>query len=1596
MRKFYSGILTAVLFAASSLSASAQVSAFSFSQSTGTYTEITGGTVLATATGNSGSAGLDDMIYPIANGSFPFTFNFNGTGYTGANVSSNGFITFGATAPGTTTYSPISATTAYAGAISAWGGDLNSFLNIGGQTGEIRWEAVGSSPNREIVIQYKNIRPGFSTSTTNVYGFNFQIRLHENNNISFVYGPGSYLAGSSTISGSRQVGLRGATNADFINRTSTTTWTGTTAGASNSSSVSYSTSTTTPNMPPSGLTFLWTAPQPCVAPSAQPSSLVLTPGAASIGGSFTAASPAAGGYLVVRTATNVAPVPVNGTLYTLGNSAIGYIESVGSSVSFNSVSLTPSTQYYYWVFSYNSPGCTGGPIYNMTSPLTGSATAGICATLSGVKTIPGDYATITAALSALQASGISGPVILELQSGYNSSAETFPIIFSLIPCGSNANSITVRPAAGVTTSISGSVASGALIRILADNVIIDGSNNGTSSRDLSISNTSSTSPSVIHIGSAGTNTRTNVTIKNTIIINGVNTSSAVVISDATLGSAGYFSNIVLENNSIQKAYIGVYSNAVVAPGNGSGVQYLSNDLSSTGADAIRYIGLYAQGIDGLTVRGNTIGNFDGANNEDDKGIWLATGTSNATVEKNRIFNLNYSGTSGYGGHGMYISTGVTNANVTVSNNMIANMSGDGWNYTSVPTDNPIGIVLSGTQTGINVYFNSINLSGNTLNQTNAMSMGIYLANGSIATIKNNIIVNNLGLASTTGYGASGIYAATSNTQLPGINHNNYWVNPTGSGNKYVGQISSTGQGTFAGWQTATSGEAQGYNIQPQFTSATDLHLIHANNATLDGLGTPIAGITSDIDEETRDASTPDMGADEFFACIPPAITTQPTNQTGCTGSDITLSVTATGTAITYQWRKGGLDISGATSDTYTIIAATAGDAGNYDVVITGQCGNITSTAVNVTVDPNTSITAQPVNQTACIGTSATFTVTAVGPDLGYQWRKNSIDIPGAITNVYTIASVTAGDVGNYDVVIAGTCGTATSNAVTLTIGSSLSITTQPANQSACLGGIANFSVTASGGGLTYQWQKDGVDITGATSSTLTINPVVAGSVGSYVVVINSSCGSGLTSNAATLSLAPSTAIISQPQGQNVCANTGASFSVTATGNNLTYQWRKDNNPIPGATGSTYSIASVTVGDVGNYDVVVTGDCGSDTSSVAVLGFTNATAGVWIGSSSSDWNSVSNWCGGVPTTSTDVVISAGAPNMPVISGMANARRIQINTGASVTIDGSGTLNVHGDYVNTGTMTANGTVVFQGGFSQNVQSLTAANITLNTDYGIVLDGNMVVTNTLTLTKGIITTGNYTVTLNNSTSGSLASHIITSQNGVVIMNNVNAGPVIVPVAPDASSYNPVTIANGQGRNYTVKVAAGIQPAIQNPSIAVNRTWGVLASGGALATPVNYTLQYADVNVNANANGAANMEVGLHNGTNWSVISAPAGIAPTGSAGARVINFTTTQSGAFVLSNVGGTTAVPVIDADITSATLMPNVVNGRSVLRVNVRRAMKIDWAVTDMNGRVVLRFVQQLMPGQTDLPLQLANLANGTYQLYGFTNKGKTQLLRFLKL
>ncbi|MDY0392739.1 MAG: immunoglobulin domain-containing protein, partial [Candidatus Bipolaricaulis sp.] len=255
---------------------------------------------------------------------------------------------------------------------------------------------------------------------------------------------------------------------------------------------------------------------------------------------------------------------------------------------------------------------------------------------------------------------------------------------------------------------------------------------------------------------------------------------------------------------------------------------------------------------------------------------------------------------------------------------------------------------------------------------------------------------------------------------------------------------------------------------------------------------------------------------------PPTISTPPTAQTACVGGKVTFSVTAAGTApLSYQWRKDGTAISGATTATYTIGSVAAGDAGSYTVVVTNAAGSITSAAAVLTVNVPPTLTVQPAAQSACAGKSVLFSVTAAGtPPLAYQWKKDGTPIADATTAIYTIPAVTTADEGTYTVVVTNSCGTVTSHAAALSVSTAPAITVHPAPQTVVAGSSATFSVTAAGTPpLAYQWKRDGADIAGATEPSYTIPAVASADAGSYTVVVTNPCGS-VTSDPALLTVTP--------------------------------------------------------------------------------------------------------------------------------------------------------------------------------------------------------------------------------------------------------------------------------------------------------------------------------------------------------------------------------------------------------------------------------------------------------------------------------------------
>lgn len=157
----------------------------------------------------------------------------------------------------------------------------------------------------------------------------------------------------------------------------------------------------------------------------------------------------------------------------------------------------------------------------------------------------------------------------------------------------------------------------------------------------------------------------------------------------------------------------------------------------------------------------------------------------------------------------------------------------------------------------------------------------------------------------------------------------------------------------------------------------------------------------------------------------PNISAQPQNQTVTAGGSVTFSVTASGTpAPTFQWRKNGAAISGATNASLTLTNVQTADAGTYSVFIQNSAGSATSNNVTLTVNAaagQLAIVAQPTAHTVASGHSVVFSVGATGAT-GFQWRRNGAPIAGATNATLVIDSAAAANAGAYTVVVSGASG----------------------------------------------------------------------------------------------------------------------------------------------------------------------------------------------------------------------------------------------------------------------------------------------------------------------------------------------------------------------------------------------------------------------------------------------------------------------------------------------------------------------------------------------------------------------------------------------
>jgi RHS repeat-associated protein len=339
--------------------------------------------------------------------------------------------------------------------------------------------------------------------------------------------------------------------------------------------------------------------------------------------------------------------------------------------------------------------------------------------------------------------------------------------------------------------------------------------------------------------------------------------------------------------------------------------------------------------------------------------------------------------------------------------------------------------------------------------------------------------------------------------------------------------------------------------------------------------------------------------------VPPSLTVQPISQTVTQGCNVSFTVVATGSSpLTYQWWFNGTNLAAATGTLVMLTNVQPTQAGSYSVVISNLAGWAgSSNAVLAVIVPPT-ITNQPASQVVCIGDSVGFTVEAAGTaPFAYQWLKNGTNVYGATNSAYTVNNVSLDEAGTYRVTVHNPAGTSISEEATLAanlrpsalVSGSATITNgSSAAIQAALTGTAPWIIT---------W-SDGTRLTGVTNNPVTY--VVAPTNTTTYTIANLSdahcvaTSTDLSGGAAIIVLFPPVIAV-QPFSQSVCFGGAVVFSVSVTGSApLTYQWLKSGTNVAGATDSSFTMANVSSLDSGSYNVFITNQAGSISSTNALL------------------------------------------------------------------------------------------------------------------------------------------------------------------------------------------------------------------------------------------------------------------------------------------------------------------------------------------------------------------------------------------------------------
>lgn len=1064
----------------------------------------------------------------------------------------------------------------------------------------------------------------------------------------------------------------------------------------------------------------------CALPTAQPSALTFpSVGTAQISGSFTAAAGPPSNYLVVRYPAGAAEtVPVDGTIYTAGTSlGLGTVVSVASGTTFTATGLATATNYDFRVYSFNATSCIG-PVYRTASPLLATQATGSCAGLNatiqidptGSNVFGTTYTSITNALNDLSGCPITQPTVIELQSTYVSTGESFPIALGAITGASSTNTITIRPALGATNlSITGNSAGTPILNIIAGSWWrVDGR-------------------------AGGIGTTKNLTVMNTD--NTVAFSSAITLINGAQNNIITFCNVRSSNPGVAGGSLSILGTSTIGNSNNT----ISNNDIFAGTGGIPNVGI---GCVGALVanNSNTISNnniydfFNPAGNS--YGIFVSDLNTNLTISGNSIYQTAARSYTGTATNRVYSSIGVSPATdpttvtgLTISGNFIGGSSPSCAGAPTTVTDNGSGagtlvlraiLVEAGSSPGTSIQGNTVqnitftskstsvqqsliqagvgafnigNVTGNMLGSaTGTGSINFTQNNGGrfqaifsagttgSTTISNNTI-GSISVSGTAAVSLAGIY---------GQGASSYTISSNQIGGTTTGSMTNTSPSTNDTWGIYLSTATLTNNI-----AGNTIQNISSGTGRMLGIRTD-GGVNTTTNNTIRNCTSTSTG---LTGCIGIWSASTAAGQTISRNTIHSLSNTDGASAATVQ----GIYYQGPTSGTnviernfvHSLNLATSNTAGAmYGIrVLTGILPvDIQNNMVRLGIDESGSAISTGYG---IFGISSVSTGTQ-------NFNFNSVylggtNVTGTTSNTFCLSSNSAGNTRSFrnNILYTTRSGGSTGKHYAIAVGGS---------GAAPAGLTLNHNLYLASGSNTFTALYDGLDLSAISDLVSTIG-LDANSV---------SCDPRFISpngNAASVDL-----------------HILAGSATLVEGNGIA---------IPGITtdfdGQTRASLSPTdIGaDAGNF-VPQPGGCQT----------------VWTGANSTAWNNSGNWNPGiVPVAGSIVTIPGGTP-VPVVSGVQNCLNMTLGAGQTISLDPGSELRVKGN-VSAGAnsiVSGTGKVVLDGTVTQTISgTFTVSNVDFaNTTVGGVVvapSATMSVSPTSASGSGLVTfLANARLTTNN----------------------------------------------------------------------------------------------------------------------------------------------------------------------------------------------------------------------------------------------------------